>query len=139
MKSKRAKPGIKRAPPPAKRDWLELVRCWLLVGVVGACIARPLVPSDGVSWLGDDLPFDLLLLLVATCTLLWSALRGRLLRRLDGIDAFVAVLFVTCVIASFQGASAGSPRPSLNMLWQWVGAGLVYFLTRQLIANSPET
>jgi O-antigen ligase len=138
MKSKRAKPAIKRAPPPAQRDWLELIRCWLLIGFVGACIARPLVPSEGVSWLGDDLPFDLLLLTVATCALLWSALRGSLVRRLDWIDAFVVVLIVTCVIASFQGASTGSPRPSLNMLWQWVGAGLVYFLTRQLIASSQE-
>ncbi|HTM52512.1 MAG TPA: O-antigen ligase family protein [Pirellulales bacterium] len=139
MKSKRAKPAIKRAPPPPKRDWLELVRCWLLIGFVGACVARPLVPSEGAAWLGDDLPFDLLLLLVATGTLLWSALRGGLPRRLHWIDAFVAALFVTCVIASFQGASTGSPRPSLNMLWQWVGAGLVYFLTRQLIAGAQET
>src|SRR5689334_5228204 len=127
MKSKRAKPAIKRAPPPPKRDWLELVRCWLLIGFVGACVARPLVPSEGAAWLGDDLPFDLLLLLVSTGTLLWAALRGGLPRRLDWIDAFVAALFVTCVIASLQGASTGSPRPSLNMLWQWVGAGLVYF------------
>ena len=60
------------------------------------CVARPLVPSEGVSWLGDGLAFDLLLLLLVCGYLLWAAARGGLTRPLGAVDGCVAALVALC-------------------------------------------
>ena len=32
----------------------------------------------------------------------------------------------------------GSPRPALNMLWEWVGLGMVFFVARQLVCDGRK-
>jgi hypothetical protein len=139
MNSKRAKAASKRARPAvAQKKHVEYVRPWLLAALVAVCVARPLLPSEGASWLGDDLPFAMLLLTTAAGYLLWAAIRGGMARSLDIVDCLVAVLVATCAASALVGASEGTPRYSINMLWAWVGQGVVFFLTRQLVRSARE-
>jgi hypothetical protein len=114
------------------------LRPWLLLALVALVVARPLVPSEGVSWLGDGQPFNLLTILLAAAYCLLGVLEGGF-ARLNLLDAVVAVLIALCATSAFVGAQAGDPRLSLNMLWEWVALGLVYFLARQLVRGGSET
>jgi hypothetical protein len=126
----------------------ERVRPWLLAGLVAVCVARPLVPSEGVAWMGDGHGMTLLLLMLTAGYLSLAAYRRSLVRRLTLVDAGVAALVVACVGSSLLGLSRSSamefanriptPRLAVNMIWEWIGLGLVYFLARQLVASRTE-
>ncbi len=139
MNAKLSKGAAKRAKQAAAASSaLDRVRPWLLAGLAAICVARPLVPSEGVSWLGDGLGFDMLLLVLAAGYLLWAAARGTLVRPLGAVDACVGALVAMCMTSAFFGASEGNPRYTIDMLWEWTGLGLVYFLTRQLVRTAAE-
>jgi hypothetical protein len=138
MKPKRASAASKRSPRPAATSLFEYVRPWLLSAFMVLCVARPLLPSEGVSWLGDDLPFDMLFLILTAAYLLWAAARGGLSRPFNLVDGCVGALVAACAVSALMGASEGNPRFSINMLWEWVGLGLVFFLTRQLVRTAQE-
>lgn len=124
-----------RAPAPT----VERVRAWLLAALAALVVARPLLPSEGVAWMGDDLPFDMLALCLAAGCLALTAARGSLVRPLSLADGALAGLVLICITSAIVGGNYASPRPAINMLWQWVGAGLVFFLTRQLVRTERET
>jgi hypothetical protein len=129
----------------------ELLRSWLLAALMALCVARPLLPSEGASWLGDGQPFNMLWLIIAAGCLLLAIARGSLARQLNLIDAAVAALTVICVASALVGSEnraderelrligTGSPRMAINMLWEWVAAGASYFLIRQLVRTPRET
>ncbi len=126
----------------------ERVRPWLLAGLVAVCVARPLVPSEGVAWMGDGHGLTLVLLLLTAGYLGLAAYRRSLVRRLTLVDAGVAALVLACIGSSLLGLSrpaamefenrVPAPRLAVNMIWEWVGLGLVYFLARQLVAGRTE-
>ncbi len=144
-RSTRPTPTIERTPDPPR----ELVRPWLLAGLVMVCVARPLVPSEGVAWMGDGHGMTLVLLLLTAGYLSLAAYRRSFVRRLTLVDAGVAALVVASVGSSLLGLTqAGAmefadrlatPRVAVNMIWEWIGLGLVYFLARQLVASRTET
>ncbi len=138
MKSHVKKGGAKRARPAAARSLPEALRPWLLAGLMALCVARPLLPSEGISWLGDGQPFIMLALILTAGYLLAVAIHGQFTQRFNLLDAFVAALIGLCIISALMGASSGNPRMSLNMLWEWAGLGLVYFLARQLVRTAQE-
>jgi hypothetical protein len=132
----------------------QRLRPWLVAGFVAVCVARVLVPSEAVSWLGDGHPFTMLLLLLTAGCLLLALRRGGYLRPFHLVDAAVAVLVLACVASATLGvlhtlfetgsnpeidARVTSPRLAVNMLWEWVGLGLVFFLARQLVGTALET
>jgi O-antigen ligase len=131
----------------------ERVRHWLLAGFMAICIGRPLVPSEGVAWLGDGHSFTILLLILTAVYFLTVIQRRALQRPLQLIDWALAVLVMICVSSSMLGIAAtkwhvsdaleiagrkSSPRLAVNMIWEWIGLGLVFFLARQLIVTSRE-
>ena len=148
----RKKTDAKRvARAPRRRDY---ARRWLLAVFVALCVARPLVPSEAVSWLGDGHPFTMLLLMITACYLLLAVQRGGFTRPFHLVDAAVAALVLLCVASATLGVLAtlfgagnnpefdervSSPRLAINMLWEWVALGLVFFLARQLIATPRES
>lgn len=137
MTRKRNKSSANRgAQPPAQ--WPARVRPWLLAALVALCVARPLLPSEGASWIGDDAPFAMLALVVAGGYFLTALGRRRLARPLDDADIFVGLLVAICIISALRGARLGSPRLAVNMLWEWVDMGLVFFLVRQLVRVGRE-
>lgn len=150
MKSYTKKNPVKKNRPAAADNAGEFLRAWLLAGLVALCVARPLLPSEGVSWLGDGQPFNMLWLVAAGAYLLWALRRGGLARPLNLVDAGVAGLVVVCAASAVVGShnradeielgltATGSPRLAINMLWEWVALGLAFFLTRQLVRTARE-
>jgi hypothetical protein len=131
-----AETKVRRSPP--RPDPAGYIRPWLLAAFAALCVARPLVPSEGAAWLGDDLPFDMLWLLLAGGYFLWALLWGGLARPLTRLDAPALVLLAIGSGAALVGASHGAPRLAINMLWVWVALGLLYFLARQLLLTAAE-
>ena len=41
-------------------------------------------------------------------------------------------------LAALRAVWQESPRPALNMLWEWIGFGLAYFLARQLLDTQRQ-
>src|SRR4051812_49113490 len=74
-------------------------RTWLLVGAVVLLVARPLLPSEGVAWLGDGLPFDMLWLLLAALFFFHGLVRGQLSFRFGLTDALVLLLVALSVVS----------------------------------------
>jgi hypothetical protein len=109
-----------------------------LAALVALLIARPLLPSEGVSWIGDGQPFNLLTICLAGACIVLAMLEGGVYRRLNLADVAVAVLVVLCIAAALNGARYGSPRASVNMLFEWLSLGLLYFLVRQLVRTPRE-
>jgi len=121
---------------PTPRE--HLARGVMLALWSGLCVARPLLPSEGVSWLGDGHPFTLLAIFLAAGYCLLSLARGGFARPIGAVDAAVGALVVVMAATDLLAAGVANPRMSVNMLWEWVGLGLGYFLTRQLIQSERE-
>ncbi len=143
MAAARKNPTTKRSPRTAVMASLsslaQRMRTWLLFALVALLVARPLLPSEGVSWIGDGQPFNLLTICLAALYLVLAMVEGGFHRRWNLADAGVAVLVIACIGAALNGAQYGSPRPSINMLFEWLSFGIIYFLARQLIRTPRET
>lgn len=115
-------PRPKARPSPAN----------VLAGCVTALfVLRPLYPSESVAAEGDGLPVVMLWLLLLA---FWAILvaRGSLTRvRFTWPDMAVALLVAWHSLAALWAVAFESPRPALNMLWEWLAVGVAYFLARQ--------
>ncbi len=96
----------------------------------------------------------MLLLILTAGALIVAVGRGAFTRPFHWIDAAVGILVLVCITSAVIGVlvtlfRAGdnpeinqrisSPRFAINMAWEWLGFGLIYFLARQLIASERET
>jgi hypothetical protein len=101
-------------------------------------VARPLFPSESVASQGDGLVVVMLWIALAVVWLL-GPIGDRCFRlRLGWVDWVVAVLMVCLATSALWAARHGAPRPALNMLWEWVGLGLSFFMVRQLVWRPRE-
>lgn len=111
----------------------------VLAGIVTALfVARPLYPSESVANEGDGLPVVMMWLLTLT---LWAILvaRGNLCRVRFGWPDLAMSLFVLWhSIAALWAVAYESPRPALNMLWEWLGLGVAFFLARQTFSSALQ-
>lgn len=146
MKSERKTISAKRAARAADGAATELLRPCLLMALVALCVARPLLPSEGVSWLGDGQPFNMLALVLTVAYLVSAVFSGGLAHRMTLVDWSVAALVLICgasalvsITPQYFRQATGSPRLAINMQWEWVGMGLIFFLTRQLVRTPRET
>ncbi|HEV3137482.1 MAG TPA: hypothetical protein VGZ26_06250, partial [Pirellulales bacterium] len=130
MSAHRRSDRVKRARPPAERRGGDRLRKLLLAVAAMLLIARPLLPSEAVSWLGDGQPFDMLWILAATAYLVSAVRGGGLARRPVLVDGSVLLLIALCAASAIVGTRHGSPRLGINMLWDWVAFGLVFLLMR---------
>jgi hypothetical protein len=58
--------------------------------------------------------------------------------RFGWTDGAVLLLVAWHTISALWATTHGSPRPAINMLWEWVAYGLCFFLARQLIVTRRE-
>lgn len=125
------KPQPESEPRPESTGEVPAARA-ILAGVVTALfVLRPLYPSESAAAAGDGLPVVMLWLLAL---MLWAILvaRGNLVRvRFSWPDAAVALLVLWHSIAALWAVAYESPRPALNMLWEWLGLAIAFFLARQ--------
>ncbi len=111
----------------------------LLLAVLAAlCVARPLLPSEAVAWLGDGQPFNMLVLCLAVLTCLAAVGQGGLRARWTPTDTAVLLLGACYAASALHAVAFASPRPAFNMLWEWSALTFVYFLVRQLVRTAAE-
>ncbi len=113
-------------------------RALLLAIVTALLVARHLYPSESDPATGDDLPVVTWALIVLVFWLLEGVLRRTLRLRLGWIDLAVAALVAWYGLAAAAAVATASPRPAVNVFWQWLGFGVVFFLVRQLVAGRRE-
>ncbi len=116
----------------------EFARGMLLAGTMAIFVGRPLVPCEGAAWLGDGMPWVMIGLVITALVLLAALADGRLAVPLAKIDAAVLVLIAWHTLAALAVLRVGSPRPAVNMLWEWIGLGTGYFCLRQLVRSAAE-
>ncbi|MCD4726248.1 MAG: hypothetical protein K8R46_01185, partial [Pirellulales bacterium] len=126
-------------------------RPWLLGAMTALLVARPLFPSESAATHGDGLSTVMLWIALAVFWLLGAIGRpnhnsplpsgeGQGVRagssfvlRFGWIDAAVVLLLVCQAAATLWAVQHGSPRPAINVFWEWIGMGLCFLLARQLI------
>lgn len=112
-------------------------RAWLLGGLVALFVARLLFPTESAVY-GDGMPVVMLWIALAVFWLLGAIGRPRWEVRFGWVDAAVCALIAWHTLAGVVAVFAGSPRPAVNMTWEWLGMGVSYLLARQLIATQRE-
>jgi tetratricopeptide (TPR) repeat protein len=116
---------------------LRRIRIFLLALVMMVLGARPLFPSEGAD-LGDGLAVVMLVLGASTVCMTFLLGRSRFAIRIGWTDIAVLVVVLLAVVASVRGALVGTTRPGINMLWEWLGYGMIWFLVRQLRLDAKE-
>ena len=87
---------------------------------------------------GDGLTMVMLWLALGIFWLLGAIGRPRFAIRFGGTDAAVLLLVGWHTAAALWATRLGSPRPAVNMLWEWLGLGLGFLLARQFVATPRE-
>jgi len=133
--------GAKDAPPggaPAAPSEVDRWRPWLLGALVALVVLRPLFPSESAALFGDGLVVVMLWIVLAVFWLLGAIGRPWFAVRFGGTDGAVLLLIAWHTIAALWAANHASPRPALNMLWEWIAYGLMFVLARQLVTGRRE-
>jgi hypothetical protein len=144
MAKRQSKGELKRAPTATGRSPdtaavpTDRLRPWLLGGTCALFVARPLFPSEAAAYQGDGLPVVMLWVVLSVLWLLGAIGHAQFRVRFGWTDAAVVLLIAWHTIAAVWAAMHLSPRPAVNMLWEWIGLGLAFFLARQLIAGHRE-
>lgn len=101
-------------------------------------VARPLFPSESAAAEGDGLPMVMLWIALAVAWLLGAIGRPRVALRFGWMERLVLALVAWHTVAGVWAAAHESPRPAINMLWEWIGLGLGFLLVRQLVVGRRE-
>ena len=115
------------------------IRPWLLSVATSLFVVRVLFPSESAAIEGDGQIVAMLWVLLGVA---WAA--GTLVKptefrlRFGWTDAAVGLLIGWHTLAALVAVRNGSPRPALNMLWEWVAMGMAFFLVRQLFTGRRE-
>jgi hypothetical protein len=110
----------------------------LLGGLAALLVARPLFPSESAATYGDGLTMVMLWISLAVLWLLEMVGRPRFSLRFGWIDVAVLALIGWHSLAALAVTIVGSPRPAINMLWEWIALGLCFLLARQFLATPRE-
>lgn len=113
------------------------LRPWLLGGMASLLVARPLFPSESASS-GDGLTVVMLWLVLAVVWLLGAVGRPAFRIRFGATDGAVLAFFALYAVAAIWPSEERSARHALNVLWEWIGLGLCFFLARQLVTTPRE-
>ena len=111
---------------------------WLLCGMTALLVARPLFPSESAAAHGDGLPMVMLWISLCVLWLLGAIGRPKFSICFGWTDAAVLLLIGWHSLAAIWATGHGSPRPAINMLWEWIGMGLCFLLARQFVATPRE-
>ena len=101
-------------------------------------VARTFVPDDPGGQLGHGAPLDVLWLVLAGAWLLTELRHNRLRLRFGWPDALVVTLVAWHTAAALVAIWSVSPRPAMNMLWDWVAMGLAFLLARQILGTQRD-
>ena len=116
----------------------DRMRPWLLGAVISLFVARVLFPSEAAASEGDGQVVVMLWALLAVAWAAGTMGKPEFRVRFGWTDAAVGLLIGWHTLAALVAMRNGSPRPALNMLWEWVAMGLAFFLVRQLFTGRRE-
>ena len=116
----------------------DRMRPWLLGAATSLFVARVLFPSESAARDGDGQLAVMLWTLLAVAWAVGTIGQPKLRVRLGWTDLAVGLLIGWHTLAALVAVRNGSPRPALNMLWEWVALGLAFFLVRQLFTQRRE-
>jgi O-antigen ligase len=135
----RRKPKTERSiVPPLPISRAERIRPWLLMAMTALFVARPMFPSESAATYGDGLSMVMLWILLAVFWLLGNWGRRTFSVRFGWLDAAVLALIGWCSVAAIVAVGRGTPRPAINMLWEWQGMGLCFLVARQLMTSARD-
>lgn len=127
-------------PPVTKTDVSadERLRPLWLGAVTALFVATPLIPSEAAP---KGLGVSLLMawFTLAAAFVVAGAMQGKLRLRVGATDLALLVFIALHTLSALVLADAGQPRQTLNMLWQWVGFGVAFFLLRHVVRTAPES
>jgi hypothetical protein len=130
--------GVDRVKTQAADPGEDRLRPWLLGAMTALLVARPLFPSESAAAHGDGMPMVMLWIALGVFWLLGAVGRPTFVLRFGCVDAAALALIAWNVVASLWAVWHGTPRPAVNMLWEWIGLGLCFFLARQFIVTPRE-
>ena len=136
--SARADSPPRGSTAPGRPTSSDRLRPWLLAATVALFVARVLFPSESADVHGDGLSVVMLWVVVAVFWLLGVIGRNRFSLRFGRTDVAVLVLIALYSVSALWAAQHASPRPAINMMWQWTGFALAFFLARQFILTARE-
>ena len=128
--------GSSRRRQPANAGPRQPLAAAVATFLVGALlIGRLLVPTEG-SVQGETL-WMVQLWLAAGAMWAWGALRaGEFRLRWDRLDWWLWVIVAGHVLSAIAvWRIGGDKRLAVNMLWEWIGLGIAFFLWRQVASS----
>lgn len=136
-------PGWSRDKPPESTGPVRQdthrkgVRNFLVVMLALQLGSRPLFPSEGAD-LGDGVAAVMLGLGSVLLGVVFALGRPKWTFRLTWVDVALGGVVLWTVLAAVRAAFWGTPRPALNMLWEWVNYLVLWGLIRQLCLGPRE-
>ncbi len=101
-------------------------------------VVRPLYPSESAGVEGDGLPVVMLWMVLGcawAATVFW---RRDAKVRFGWSEAAMLGLVGWHAVAALAAVRHGSPRPAINMLWEWAAVAVGFFLARQVFVSRRE-
>ncbi len=127
-----------RGDKPSSSVPAERLRRCLLGAMTALLVARPLFPSESAAMEGDGLPVVMLWIAILLFWTLGAIGQREVPIRFGWTDVAVLLLIGLHTLAGVVAAARASPRPAVNMLWEWIGMGLAFFLARQFVVTPRE-
>lgn len=121
------------ASPPA-----DPLRPWLVAAMAALFVLAPLFASESVADQGDGLPLVMLWIALGVVWLLGVIGRPEFHVRFGWTDAAVVALLLWHSVAGIRAAWQATPRPAVNMTWEWIALGGSFLIARQLVSPGRE-
>ena len=125
-----AQASVGDSPQPLRPLWLG--------AVTALFVATPLIPSEAAP-LGLGVSLLMAWFVLCAAFFVTGAVQHNLRLRIGATDIAVLVFMALHTLSALVLADAGQPRQTLNMLWQWVGFGVAFFLVRQVVRTAQES
>ena len=116
----------------------DRMRPWLLGAATSLFVARVLFPSESAATEGDGQVVVMLWSLLGVAWAAGTIGQPKFRVRFGWTDAAIGLLIGWHTLAALIAVRGGSPRPALNMFWEWIALGLAFFLVRQLFTERRE-
>jgi hypothetical protein len=100
--------------------------------------ARLFIAGDLGAAQGEGLLLDMLWILLFVLWCVAAIRTGSLKIRFAAIDGMVLGFFALVAISALYHLRESSPRPAVNMVWEWAILAVTYFLIRQSIASAAD-
>ena len=107
----------------------------LLAAATALVVCTPLIPSEAAPEQGIGIMIVMLWLIALVGWFLSGLTSGSLAMRTGPASVALLVFLLSYVVSGLVRLDDGNARATINLLWQWVGLGVSFFLLRQLITT----